>query len=195
MHAGRARRGAYDVQINYSPPNTSKQPGGSTLLDRVLDGIAVAFKRVEKAAGAPNGLAPLGADGLIPSAFLGDLVTPSTLMVSVTAAVNTLATATLPAVAGKFHLITSIELVKLYSASGVASGSGVIVTSTNLPGSPSWTTEQAAANQGAAVSVIKLELGAAPLRSLAAGTATTLTAPAQPQTIWRWNVTYLLGDP
>ena len=112
------------------------------------------------------------------------------LHVSITAAVNTAVTATLPApAAGLFHYITSVQLVKVYSALGVAAGAGVVITSTNLPGTPAWTTEQAAGAVGTAVRVIDYQ-PTTPLRSAAAAIATTFAAPAQLQTIWRWNISY-----
>jgi hypothetical protein len=117
----------------------------------------------------------------------------ATLHVTATAAVNTASTATLPAAgAGLFHYITHIELVKLYSVIGVAAGAGVIVTSTNLPGNPSWTTEQLASPAGTATKVIVYS-PATPLKSSVANTATTLVAPLQLQTIWRWNISYFTG--
>lgn len=121
-----------------------------------------------------------------------DLVS-SDLAISSTAAVNTALTATLPAAgAGLFHYITAIQLVKLYAVIGVASGTGILITSTNLPGSPSWTTEQLASVAGTCVTVINEGL-AVPRKSSVANTATTLVAPIQLQTIWRWNVTYYVG--
>jgi hypothetical protein len=117
----------------------------------------------------------------------------ATLHQTQTAAVNTAATATLPAAgAGLFHYIVSIELVKLYNVIGVAAGAGVIVTSTNLPGNPAWTTEQLASAAGTAARVIDYKT-ATPLKSLVANTATTFVAPAQLQTIWRWNISYFTG--
>jgi hypothetical protein len=118
---------------------------------------------------------------------------PTTLHVSVTAAVNTGATATLGAVAGLFHYITRVELIKLYSVVGIAAGAGVIITTTNLPGGPSFTTEQIASVAGTATKVIDLNYAGNPLRSLVAGAATTFVAGAQLQTIWRWNVSYYVG--
>jgi len=119
---------------------------------------------------------------------------PSTIGVTQTAAVNVAATATLPAAgAGLFHYITFIELVKLYNALGVAAGAGVVVTSTNLVGNPAWTTEQDAKPAGQAVSVIKMEMGGNPIKSSVANVATTFIAPAQLQTIWRWNIQYYVG--
>lgn len=114
----------------------------------------------------------------------------ATLHVTATAAVNVGSTATLPApAAGLFHYITSVQLTKLYSVVGVAAGAGVIVTSTNLPGTPAWITEQAAGAVGTAPRVIDYE-PTTPLRSAVAATATTFVAPAQLQTIWRWNISY-----
>lgn len=115
--------------------------------------------------------------------------TPAALWVSSTAAVNTALTLTLPAVANCFHYIVYIELVKLYAVVGTASAAGVIITTTNLPGSPSFTTEQAAGALGTAPAVIKLA-PTHPIQSSVINTATTLIAPAQAQTIWRWNVCY-----
>jgi hypothetical protein len=91
-----------------------------------------------------------------------------------------------------FHYFTSIQLVKLYSVVGVAAGAGVIITSTNLVGNPSWTTEQAVGAVGTAPKVIDDKLSS-PLKSSVANTATTFVAPAQLQTIWRWNVQYYVG--
>lgn len=177
------------MQVNFNARGTQDADGGSTILDLVITDIVAAFKRIERFAGLPNGYAPLDGDGLIPAEFLGGIVTESTLMVTSTAAVNTVATATLPAISGQFHAITRIELVKLYNVVGVAAGAGVLVASTNLPGNPAWTTEQLASPAGTAMKVIDITF-AIPLRSLLAGVATTFTAPAQLQTIWRWNITY-----
>lgn len=117
---------------------------------------------------------------------------PANLWVTATAAVNTSVTATLPLVSGQSHYIVGIELVKLYSVVGVASGSGVIVTTTNLPGNPSFTTEQLALAAGSVSRVISW-FTEVPIKSSVAGAATTFVAPAQLQTIWRWNVIYYTG--
>ena len=107
-----------------------------------------------------------------------------------TAAINTASTCTLPAPgAGLFHYITSIELIKLYGVAGIASGAGVIVTTTNLPGALEWTTEQHGEAAGYASRVINYN-AVTPLKSSVANTATTFVAPLQLQTIWRWNVSY-----
>lgn len=114
----------------------------------------------------------------------------STLHVTATAAVNTASTCSLPAPGvGLFNYVTSVQLVKLYAVIGVASGAGVVVTSTNLPGTPTWTTEQAAGPAGTAPRVIDYQ-PTTPLKSATANTATTFVAPLQLQTIWRWNISY-----
>ena len=119
---------------------------------------------------------------------------PSQLHVTAVAAVNTALTATLPAPGiGLYHYITRFELRKQYSVVGVAAGAGVIITSTNLPGNPAWNTEQNATAAGANVPVINENYAGNPLKSLVANTATTFVAPAQLQTIWRWNVSYFVG--
>ena len=129
----------------------------------------------------------LATDVLLPAV---SEIRAGTLHVTATAAVNTSSTATLPAAgAGLFHYITSAQLTKLYSVVGVAAGTGVIITSTNLPGTPAWTTEQAAGAVGTAPLVIDYE-PTTPLKASAANIATTFVAPAQLQTIWRWNISY-----
>lgn len=122
-----------------------------------------------------------------------DTADSANLHVTATAAVNTASTCTLPAAgAGIFHFIVKINLVKLYNVIGVAAGAGVIVTSTNMPGSPAWTTEQLALAAGTCVTVIDFDF-TTPLKCSVANTNTTFVAPAQLQTIWRWNVTYGIG--
>jgi hypothetical protein len=118
---------------------------------------------------------------------------PSILHVTAVAAVNTALTATLPAVVGQFHYITSISLRKLYNVIGVAAGAGVTITTTNLPGTPAYTTEQLASAAGSVAHIIDDSYAGNPLKSLTANTATTFVAPAQLQTIWRWNVSYYTG--
>jgi len=114
----------------------------------------------------------------------------SNKMVTVTAVVNTETILTLPAPATGLSIhITDLEVVKLYNVIGIASGAGVIITSTNLPGNPAWTTEQIVGAEGSVVKVVKLT-PTTPLKATAAAVAVTVVAPAQLQTIWRINATY-----
>lgn len=112
------------------------------------------------------------------------------LCVTGTAAVNTGVTVTLPAVASQFHYISMIQIIKLYSVVGVASGAGVVITTTNLPGNPAFTTEQLASVAGTAAAVVNL-FPSKSIKSSAVNTATTIVCPAQLQTIWRINVWYV----
>ena len=114
---------------------------------------------------------------------------PATLAVTATAAVNTAVTASLPAVVGQFHCIVALQVQKLYSVVGVAAGAGIIITTTNLPGTPAFTTEQLASAAGTVVTVVNFA-PTTPLRSSVSNTATTVVCPAQLQTIWRINVWY-----
>ncbi len=115
--------------------------------------------------------------------------TASNLWVSGTSAVNAALTVTLPAVSGQFHYITSIQIQKLYNVIGVASATGNIITTTNLPGNPAFTTEQLASAAGTVVTVVSLSM-TSPIKSSVVNTATTIVMPQQLQTIWRANVNY-----
>jgi hypothetical protein len=118
----------------------------------------------------------------------------ATLHITATGAVNTAVTATLPAAgAGLFHYITFLQIQKLYSVAGVAAGAGVIITTTNLPGAPAFTTEQVVGAVGQVVTVVDYT-PATPLKSSVANTATTIVAPLQLQTIWRINVSYFTAS-
>lgn len=116
---------------------------------------------------------------------------PALLHVTATAT-NAIATATLPAVAGMFHYITSIEVT--HSCSVAVLGSAVEnITTTNLPGNPAWTRGNALA-VGATSRDVNYE-PCVPLKSSAANTATTVVCPANAAatTTSRINVSYYLG--
>lgn len=112
----------------------------------------------------------------------------ATLAVTVTAATGVAATLSIPAVAGLFHYITSIE-VRLYSTAartGVAAP--ILVTTTNIPGTPSLTFDTAGA---IGTSLVQQPFaGATPLKSLTVNTATTIVAPLVTGGIWRMTATY-----
>lgn len=118
---------------------------------------------------------------------------PSNLHVTVTAAVNTAATITLPAAGvGLFHYITNIHLVRAAAAAVVGGGAAQVVTSTNLPGSPAWSHGDAMA---AGTTAIDLDFTpTTPLKSSVANTATTIVMPAPGLTILnRGNCSYFVG--
>lgn len=120
-----------------------------------------------------------------------ELLYPTTLWVTVTAAANTAATATLPAAAGLFHYITHVDMTR--NATAALAGTATLVhTSTNLPGSPAWSVGNAMAAGGTALDVVADF--SAPLRSSVVGTATTFVMPAAGLAVLnRINVGYYLG--
>lgn len=116
---------------------------------------------------------------------------PSNLHVTATAAANTAATATLPAVAGLFHYITHINIVR--NATAALAGTATLIhTSTNLPGTPAWSVGNAMVAGGTQEDVNYTPT--TPLKSSVAGTATTVVAAAAGLAVLgRVNVSYYLG--
>lgn len=115
----------------------------------------------------------------------------STLCVSTTAAVSTALTATLPAVTGLRHYIDFIKIDRVATAALTASATPVLVTTTNLPGSPVLTFGSDAGGIGIVETQI-LDFGSTGL-SASASAATTVVAPIWTGVIWRMNISYRLG--
>jgi hypothetical protein len=117
---------------------------------------------------------------------------PSTSHVTVTAAANTAATITLPAAgAGLFHYITNINICRNATAA-LAGTATLVITSTNLPGSPAWSVGNAMIAGGTQIDLDYTP--ATPLKSSAANTATTIVMPAPGAAVlWRGNCTYYIG--
>lgn len=117
---------------------------------------------------------------------------PSTLHVTVTAAANTAATITLPAAgAGLFHYITNINIMRNATAA-LAGTATLVITSTNLPGSPAWSVGNAMAAGGTQPDLNYSPT--TPLKSSVANTATTIVMPAPGAAVlWRGNCTYYVG--
>jgi hypothetical protein len=99
----------------------------------------------------------------------------SPLAVTALSAANTAVTATLPSVAGQFHYLTSIHVTRTCTAA-LTGSAALAITSTNLPGSITWTAGNACA-VGSTNNDLVLDL-TSPLKSSAAGTATTIVCPA-----------------
>ena len=114
---------------------------------------------------------------------------PSTLAVTATAAADTGFTLTLPAAgAGLFHYITAIEIMRA-STAALAGTAVLLVTTTNLPGSPVWSVGNAMAAGGTQRD--EDFSPTTPLKSSVANTATTFVFPAPGAAVlWRANVTY-----
>jgi hypothetical protein len=122
-----------------------------------------------------------------------NLLTPEcgTHMVTVTAAAGAIATCTLPAVTGLRHYLTRLSIVKFNAAVLTAAATPVLVTTTNLPGTPSFSFPADAAAQGT-ISEQSMDFGHG-LAATAIGTATTIVGPVTTNVIWRINATYRLG--
>lgn len=117
---------------------------------------------------------------------------PSTLAVTATAAAGTAVTLTMPAVAGLRHYLDSLQVVRSATAALTAAATPVLVTSTNLPGSPILTFGQDAGGIGIDKEQ-RLDCGSEGLAATALGTATTIVCPAYVGVIWRVNAVYHLG--
>ena len=118
--------------------------------------------------------------------------TSSPLFVTATGAASAAVTLTLPAVAGLRHYIDFIKIVRSPTAVLTAGAAPVVVTTTNLPGSPAFTFGQDAAAQGADREVSR-DFGGTGLAATAIGTATTIVAPVYTGVIWRLEASYRLG--
>jgi len=117
----------------------------------------------------------------------------STLHVTATGAASAAVTATLPAVTGLRHYIDRITITRSCSvAIAAANAAPIIVTTTNLPGSPAFTFGQKILAVGDDTEVV-FDAGATGLAASAIGVATTVVAPVYTSVIWRLNVTYRLG--
>jgi hypothetical protein len=112
----------------------------------------------------------------------------STLVVSTTAATGVAVTATLPAVAGQFHHITSLHITKYFTAANAASATPLLVTTTNLPGSLTFTFGQPLGVIG--TTDVRMDDFSFPLRSSVVNTNTTIVCPATTGIIWRINCIY-----
>jgi hypothetical protein len=116
----------------------------------------------------------------------------STLMVTATGAASAAVTATLPLVAGLRHYIDFIQVTRSATAALTAAATPVLVTTTNLPGTPALTFGSDAGGIGIDKEV-KLDFGSTGLAATALGTATTVVCPIYTGVIWRVNVAYRLG--
>jgi len=117
---------------------------------------------------------------------------PATLHVTVTAAANTAATITLPAAgAGLFHYITYLNCRRNATAA-LAGTATLIITTTNLPGTPAWSNGNAMI-AGGTVEDIDMQ-PSHPLKSLVANTNTTIVMPAAGAAVLnRGNCSYYVG--
>lgn len=128
---------------------------------------------------------------LVPALAWGQPLSPSqaptVIAVTATSAANTQVTATLPAVAGHFHYITSLRLE--HSCTAAVAGSAILsITTTNLPGALAFNDGDACA---AGSDHTQLFTFVPPLKSSVVNTATTIVCPAYGATaVCQINVTY-----
>jgi len=110
------------------------------------------------------------------------------LAVTVTVATGVAATLTLPAPgAGLFHYISLIEIELYATAARTGGATPVLVTTTNLPGSPVWDFDT---GQAIGTTIRKTIQPATPIKSSVAATATTIVAPIATTGIWRITAYY-----
>lgn len=114
------------------------------------------------------------------------------LWVTGTAATGVALTVTLPAGgAGLFHVITFLEITVYATAARTGGATPIVVTTTNLPGSPAFTFGTAQAIGATDRQLV--QPGPNGIKSSAANTATTIVAPVATTGIWRINVGYYLS--
>lgn len=133
------------------------------------------------------GVRATGADAVIQVERL-----PMTLAITATGAAGAAVTLTIPSVASLFHYIDNIRVEMFTSAAIAAAGAApTIVTTTNIPGTPSFNFRNDVQPAGQLTEKI-MQFGA-PLRSTASGTNTTVVCPATPSVLWRAAAVYRLG--
>jgi len=182
---------------------TNVVPGGTLIGQYLLCTSTTGFRqmRVRMNAFTTAGTAAVAMRATAADYRIYSQPTPALLNVSQAPAVNTGGTITLPGVAGLFHYITNFQCtLAMNPATAQTGAASVFVTTTNLPGTPAWVVPicgNAAASTGGlgnAGLVIADTSWGNPLKSSAAGVATTFVLPA-PGTACqiRGNVQYYLG--
>lgn len=111
----------------------------------------------------------------------------SNLALTATGAAAAAVTLTLPAAIGKFHSIVRLEITAYTTVARVGGVTPVIVTTTNISGTPAFTFASAAA---VGTTDSKIAEPTLPIKSLVANTATTIVCPATASIIWRVNCFY-----
>lgn len=111
----------------------------------------------------------------------------ATLSVSSAGVAGSAITASVPAVASSFHYITLIEITAYTTVARVGGVTPVTVTTSNLPGSPSYTFASAAA---VGSTDVKTYVFNQPFKSTSSNTASTIVCPATASVIWRVNIYY-----
>jgi hypothetical protein len=117
------------------------------------------------------------------------LLTPTTVSLSGTATVGLGVTITIPAAAaGTFNYLLALEINMFAAALLVAAATPVLVTTTGITGTPTFSLEASAQAQGTIVT--RIYQFVPPIKGSAAATAITVVAPAVTNVIWRLNAQY-----
>jgi hypothetical protein len=116
----------------------------------------------------------------------------ATLMLTATGASGAAVTGTVPLVAGLRHYFDRISVVKFAAATLTAAATPVLVTTTNIVGSPVLSFGAAASAQGTYEEQL-LDFSGSGMAATAVGTNTTIVCPATTGVIWRINAAYRLG--
>ena len=115
---------------------------------------------------------------------------PATTAVSATAVVSTGVTLTIPAAgAGLFNYVTYLEITLFATTALTAATTPVLVTTTGITGTPTFSCAFPVAAAGVLVDRIIIQPGV-PLKGSAANTALTVVAPVATGAIWRLNAFY-----
>lgn len=117
---------------------------------------------------------------------------PATLTATATGAAAAAVTLTIPAVVGLRHVLDSVRVTRFAAALLTAGATPVLVTTSNLNGSPVLSLPAEALAAGAATEH-PLDTGPRGLAATALNTATTIVCPATPNVIWRVQAVYRLA--
>lgn len=117
---------------------------------------------------------------------------PATSGLTATAAAGVAATLTIPAPgAGLYQYVSWIRIEKFAAALLVAAAVPVIVTTTNLPGTPSFNFAANAALAGTLdEKIISADM---PMRGIVANTAITVVAPLTASVLWKISASWRVG--
>lgn len=185
--------GAVDIELNGVPVRTA-----TPLPVSIASGTAVVQDVNAKNWGGTAVTAPLGNNAAKNSNFtrasIGPVVNARTQVsdqcVTGTAAAGTGVTATLPAPGANLRqYITRIQIIRFAAAALTAAATPVLVTTTNIPATPTFSIDASAAAQGT-TDKTDLDFTSAPIESSADNTNTTIVCPATTNVIWRVNVWY-----
>jgi hypothetical protein len=113
-------------------------------------------------------------------------------MITNTAGVGAAVTLTIPAAgAGLFNYLTMLQIVRFSTAVLTAAGTPVLVTTTGIIGTPTFSFPADVSSQGVNVEQ-KFEFSK-PVKGTAANTAMTIVCPTTSLVIWRVNAAFYIG--